>query len=202
MAPLNQEINELETESDELQSDTNGPNGLRSLEIYLNNLKKEIQKNLDQKTRQCNECRQSITEIEFEQIEIEKRLVTFEEKQIFHLPSRFSFSSQRENEVLKTNEENFEKRRVSTEEQMKIVDEKHRSLNDRIEFLNEELKKIDENNASLEFVRPTLDEKLDELMKIEENQRTTYGYWMNNCLKEMENDERFHKKPIGPIGER
>ena len=41
---------------------------------------------------------------------------------------------------------------------------------------------------------------LDQLQKNKRDKTNVYGAWMGDCLKAIENDKRFHKKPIGPIG--
>ncbi len=44
------------------------------------------------------------------------------------------------------------------------------------------------------------EQELDELKKIEKDKTNVYGPWMEDCLKAIEKDNRFHRKPIGPIG--
>ena len=38
------------------------------------------------------------------------------------------------------------------------------------------------------------------LKKLEQGQTNVYGPWMADCLKAIEKETRFHRKPIGPIG--
>ena len=43
--------------------------------------------------------------------------------------------------------------------------------------------------------------EFEELKKIEKDKTSVYGTWMPECLEAIENDNRFHKKPIGPVGQ-
>jgi len=67
------------------------------------------------------------------------------------------------------------------------------------------------NNDSIRTKHSTIDciqnelkqkqHEFDELKKIEKDKTNAYGTWMFDCLKAIENENRFHKKPIGPIGQ-
>ena len=66
------------------------------------------------------------------------------------------------------------------------------------------------NNESIRNKQSTIDciqnelkqkqREFEELKKIEKDKTNAYGTWMFDCLKAIENENRFHKKPIGPIG--
>lgn len=43
---------------------------------------------------------------------------------------------------------------------------------------------------------------LEQLIQIDQDQVNIYAVWMSDCLKTIQNDSRFHQKPIGPIGKR
>lgn len=62
---------------------------------------------------------------------------------------------------------------------------------------------IRKNQSTINVIKQELKQKqkdLHELQKIEQDKTNVYGTWMNDCLKAIDNDNRFHKKPIGPIG--
>ena len=44
------------------------------------------------------------------------------------------------------------------------------------------------------------EKELDEMNELAANQFDVYGPWMSDCLKAIDDEKRFHKKPIGPIG--
>jgi len=43
-------------------------------------------------------------------------------------------------------------------------------------------------------------QQIDELKKLKHDEINIYGTWMRDCVRTIENDRRFHKKPVGPIG--
>lgn len=62
---------------------------------------------------------------------------------------------------------------------------------------------IQEKQTLFDSLKNELKQKrqnLDELNTIYRNKEDAYGVWMSDCLKAIQNDDRFHKKPIGPIG--
>jgi hypothetical protein len=74
------------------------------------------------------------------------------------------------------------------------------SLTDDI-FINDE--NIRSKQATIDFVHNELIQKqleLDASIKIDNDKTNVYGAWMADCLKTIQNEQRFHKKPIGPIG--
>jgi chromosome segregation ATPase len=69
-----------------------------------------------------------------------------------------------------------------------------------ININNESIRK---KQSTINCIQNELKQKqhdLDELKKIEKDKTSVYGVWMPDCLKAIENENRFHKKPIGPIG--
>ena len=44
-------------------------------------------------------------------------------------------------------------------------------------------------------------QEFDELKKIEKDKTNAYHSWMSDCLNDIQNDNRFNQKPIGPIGQ-
>jgi chromosome segregation ATPase len=62
---------------------------------------------------------------------------------------------------------------------------------------------IRHKQSTTDCIRNELKQKqreLDELKKIEQDKTSVYGPWMADCLKAIANENRFHQKPIGPIG--
>ena len=57
--------------------------------------------------------------------------------------------------------------------------------------------------STLDCIRNELKQKqqiADELKKGDKDQTSVYGKWMVDCLKAIESEKRFHRKPIGPLG--
>ena len=74
------------------------------------------------------------------------------------------------------------------------------SLTDDININDENIR---DKQLTMDFIENELLQKrqeLDELIKTDHDKRHIYGIWMTDCLKTIENEKRFHKKPIGPIG--
>jgi hypothetical protein len=69
---------------------------------------------------------------------------------------------------------------------MHINDENIQNKQTMINFLENELKQKQED--------------LQQLNKIDQDRINIYGLWMNDCLKTIQNEQRFHQIPIGPIG--
>jgi chromosome segregation ATPase len=65
---------------------------------------------------------------------------------------------------------------------------------------NETIRKKQSTIISIQNELKQKHQELDELKKIEKDKTNVYGTWMEDCLKAIENDNRFHRKPIGPIG--
>jgi hypothetical protein len=61
---------------------------------------------------------------------------------------------------------------------------------------------IREKQLTIEFLENELQQKqqdLNQLIQIDQDKTNVYALWMSDCLKTIQNDQRFHKKPIGPI---
>jgi hypothetical protein len=74
------------------------------------------------------------------------------------------------------------------------------SFTDDININNDNIRK---KQSTINCIQNELKQKqqdYDELKKIEIDKTSVYGTWMLDCLKAIENENRFHKKPIGPIG--
>ena len=69
---------------------------------------------------------------------------------------------------------------------MHINDENIQNKQTMINFLENELKQKQED--------------FQQFNKIDQDRINIYGLWMNDCLKTIQNDQRFHQIPIGPIG--
>lgn len=64
----------------------------------------------------------------------------------------------------------------------------------------------DENIREKQLTRDILENELiqkqqdlDQLRQIDQDKTNGYAPWMSDCLKTIQNDQRFHKQPIGPI---
>jgi len=75
---------------------------------------------------------------------------------------------------------------TSLTDDMHIHDEDIRNKQLTLDFLENELKQKQQD--------------LDELIKIDQDKTNVYGLLMSDCLKEIQNNQQFHQKPIGPIG--
>lgn len=120
---------------------------------------------------------------------------------IFHS----SFQTNFENLDRQTNHEE-EKREKLTEEiatRQKQNEEYDKKMISLINDSNAIKDKIRTKEASIDCIKNELKQKqndLHDLKKIEKDKTNAYGTWMSTCLQAIESDNRFHKKPIGPIG--
>lgn len=69
-----------------------------------------------------------------------------------------------------------------------------------INITNENIRKKESTKMSIENELKQKQQDLHELEKLEKDQTNAYGPWMNDCLRAIEHERRFHSKPIGPIG--
>jgi len=61
---------------------------------------------------------------------------------------------------------------------------------------------IQDKQLTIEFLENELIQKqqvLNQLIQINQDKINIYAPWMSDCLKTIQNDQRFHQKPIGPI---
>jgi hypothetical protein len=73
-------------------------------------------------------------------------------------------------------------------------------LNDDI-YINDE--NIRDKQITIDFLENEVKQKqedFEQFIKIDQDKINIYGLWMIDCLKTIQNDQRFHQKPIGPIG--
>ena len=57
--------------------------------------------------------------------------------------------------------------------------------------------------STLDCIRNEVRQKqqvADDMRKVDKDQTSAYGSWMVDCLKAIDSEKRFHRKPIGPIG--
>lgn len=62
--------------------------------------------------------------------------------------------------------------------------------------------KIQEKQLTIEFLENELIQKqkdFNQLLQFNQDKINVYAPWMSDCLRTIENDQRFHKQPIGPI---
>lgn len=69
-----------------------------------------------------------------------------------------------------------------------------------ITIKNEGIKKQQSTIVCIQNEMKQKQQDIEELFKIEKDKASVYGIWMTDCLKAIENDNRFRQKPIGPIG--
>ena len=100
-----------------------------------------------------------------------------------------------------------EQRRVHLQSERTTRDRQQDETGTRIDSLTVELTSTDghihDKQRSLDFLNRERHEKqreFEELTQLERDTSHVYGSWMPNCLKEIQDDERFHQLPIGPIG--
>ena len=74
---------------------------------------------------------------------------------------------------------------ASLNEDIHVNDEKIREKQSTIDVLENEYRKKQED--------------LQRLIQIDQDKTNVYASWMLDCLKTIENESRFHTKPIGPI---
>ncbi len=77
---------------------------------------------------------------------------------------------------------------MSLTEDMHVNDENIREKQSTIDFLENELAQKQEG--------------LNQLIQIDQEKVNADAIWMSDCLKTIQNDQRFHNKPIGPIGKK
>ena len=69
-----------------------------------------------------------------------------------------------------------------------------------INITNDNIRKKESTKISIENELKQKQQDLNELQKLEKDKTNAYGSWMNDCLRAIEQEHRFHLKPIGPIG--
>jgi chromosome segregation ATPase len=74
------------------------------------------------------------------------------------------------------------------------------SFNDDMNLSNESIRRKQSTIICIQDELKRKQQELDEIKKIEKDKTSVYGIWMEDCLKSIDNDNRFHRKPIGPIG--
>jgi hypothetical protein len=61
---------------------------------------------------------------------------------------------------------------------------------------------IQDKQLTINFLENELIQKqqdLNQVIQIDQDKINVYFSWMSDCLKTIQNDQRFHKQPIGPI---
>jgi predicted nucleic acid-binding Zn-ribbon protein len=79
----------------------------------------------------------------------------------------------------------WDRKLTSLTNDMHLNDENIRDKQSTIEFLENELRQKQQD--------------LNQLIQIDQDKTNIYAPWMSDCLKTIQNDQRFYKKPIGPI---
>jgi hypothetical protein len=93
------------------------------------------------------------------------------------------------------------------DKELSMRQERQLSYDQKILALGEDIElheaKLRDKQQAIGFLEDELQEKqelLNESMRIDQDPTNVYGPWMSDCLKDVQNDQRFHRKPIGPIG--
>jgi chromosome segregation ATPase len=92
---------------------------------------------------------------------------------------------------------------ISIQQEKKV--ECDRILTSLTDDMNMKDENIHEKQITIEFLENELKQKqqdLNQLIQIDQDKTNVYAPWMSDCLKTIQNDPRFHKKPIGPISKR
>ena len=75
------------------------------------------------------------------------------------------------------------------------------SFIDDINVTNENIRKKETTKITIENEFKQKQHDLNALKTLEKDKTDAYGPWMNDCLRAINHDQRFHQKPIGPIGQ-
>ncbi|CAF3335461.1 unnamed protein product [Rotaria sp. Silwood1] len=181
---IDQRLENYSIEKNDLEKDANG---LNELVTYFSKKKQDIQYRIHTLTQDCEIYRKILTDVELEQIYLQKQIDKYE-----NLNQQSDDNDQRrlkiDQEISNRQEKQIEWDKIITSltEDIRINDENAHDKQITIDFLKNELKQKQQN--------------LDELIKIDRDKTNVYGTWMSDCLKRIQKDQRFHKKPIGPMG--
>ncbi|CAF4124706.1 unnamed protein product [Rotaria sp. Silwood2] len=182
-----QRIESLLSERSDIEKDLLGLNGLRELNYQFSKEKKEIELTIYRLSRECEQYHQTLKEIEQEQNNLQKQIDEFENLR--------QQSNQNEEERQKLHHEIQDCQKKQNE-----WDKIMTSFTDDININNDN---IQNKQSTIDFIQNELKQRqhdIDELKKIEKDKTNVYGTWISDCLKAIENENRFHRKPIGPIG--
>ncbi|CAF1460702.1 unnamed protein product [Adineta ricciae] len=187
MNDLDRRIKEFSRDKEDVEKDLSSPNGLRELNYQFSKEKKEIELLIYRLSRDCEKCYQSLTEIEEEQKRLKKHM---DEHQ-----NLSQESNQSDRERLQVENE------IQTRENQQL--QWNKAMTTYTDEINAKNETIRTKKSTLDLIQNELRQKkqeLDELEKLEKDRASAYGAWMPDCLKAIQNDNRFKKKPIGPIG--
>ncbi|CAF1259296.1 unnamed protein product [Rotaria sordida] len=181
---IDQRLDNYLIEKHDFEKDINGLNDLLS---YFSKQKQDIQFKIHSFTQDCENYRKILTDVELEQIYLQKQIDKYEN--------------------LEQQSDNNDQQRLKIDQEISSRQEKQLELDKIIISLTEDIRINDESihdkQITIDLLKNELKQKqqnLDELIKIDQDKTNVYGKWMSDCLKKIQNDQRFHKKPIGPIG--
>ncbi|CAF3465727.1 unnamed protein product [Rotaria socialis] len=184
---FDQQIETLAGEKSDLEKDLNGRSGLRELKLHFAKDQKEMKLMIYRLSRECEKHHETLKDNEQGRIRLKKYIDEFE------AINRQSNNS--EEQRVNLNEEIQNRKRQSTEWNKTME-----SLTDDLNINDDNIRK---NQSTINCIQNELKQKqndIDELKKIETDKTNIYGAWVPECLKAIERDTRYHKKPIGPIG--
>ncbi|CAF1454444.1 unnamed protein product [Adineta steineri] len=188
-------IENLIRDKSDVENDLSGPNGLRELNYRFGKEKKDLEFLIYRLSHDCGKYHQTLLDLEHEQNRLKKHIV--HNKLLENEYENLSQQSNRsEEERLKLDEEIQERQRKQAAWDQSIV-----SFNDDINVNDDTIRT---KQSTIDCIQNELRQKqqeLDELKKIDNDKTNVYGSWMSDCLKAIQADNRFHAKPIGPMGQ-
>ena len=76
------------------------------------------------------------------------------------------------------------------------------ALNEDIQINDERIREKQTTVDILDKEHRKKQEDLEQLIQIDQDKTNVYAIWMSDCLKAIQNESRFHQKPIGPISKK
>ena len=192
-------------EKADLEKDLTGVNGLRELNHHFARQKKEMELMIYRLSNECQKHHQSLKELEEQQIRLRKQIVSDLKCLNRHHSHSHSFQDEFQTLSQQSNLEDEEREKLDREirdrQQQQIDwDKTMSSFTDDMHTSNENIRQKQSTIGCIQNELKQKQQDLDELKRIEKDQTNVYGTWMVDCLKAIEDEKRFHRKPIGPIG--
>ncbi|UJR23176.1 hypothetical protein I4U23_026195 [Adineta vaga] len=187
MNEIEKKIIDLSNDKQDVEKDLTCSNGLRELNYQFTKDKKEIEFLIYRLSHECGKHHQTLNEIEQEQIRLKKHIDEYRNL------SQESNHSEEGRQKLENEIQNRQQQQLHSNTLMTTYTNDISSINETIR----------NKQSTIDCIQGELKQKnqeLDELKKLETDKTSVYGTWMSECLKAIQNDNRFHKKPIGPIG--
>ncbi|CAF1187029.1 unnamed protein product [Adineta steineri] len=181
---MEQQLNDYLIEKNDLEKDTNS---LRELIMHFSKQKNDIQHKIRSYIQDCDVYKNILTEVELKQIYLQQQIDKYE-----NLNRQLDNSDQQRQKI----DHEVATRRENQTEWEKIINSLANDIHSNENDIRNKQSEID----YLENEVKQKKQELNELVIIDQNQTDIYGLWMSSCLSDIQNEQRFHKKPIGPIG--